>query len=113
MVLLFCFCASKRRHTRCALVTGVQTCSLPILPSAFTYRGSFQRIVGVRLKKGDAPGLAQAIAAVRTVLPFYEPIDGYVLFPAFKPARTSVVSGKTVSVRFDRGGCRFYNNKQL
>src|SRR3546814_491811 len=56
-----------------------------LVPSAFIYRGSFQRIVGVRLKKGDAPGLAQAIAAVRTVLPFYEPIDGYVLFPAFKP----------------------------
>src|SRR3546814_2483413 len=25
-----CFCASRRRHTRCALVTGVQTCALPI-----------------------------------------------------------------------------------
>src|SRR3546814_7634820 len=25
------FCSSKRRHTRCALVTGVQTCALPIL----------------------------------------------------------------------------------
>src|SRR3546814_14960566 len=28
---LFVFCSSKRRHTRCALVTGVQTCALPIL----------------------------------------------------------------------------------
>src|SRR3546814_162625 len=32
--LLFCFCffffSSRRRHTRCALVTGVQTCALPI-----------------------------------------------------------------------------------
>src|SRR3546814_1056768 len=26
---MFCF-ASRRRHTRCALVTGVQTCALPI-----------------------------------------------------------------------------------
>src|SRR3546814_6903043 len=25
------FIASRRRHTRCALVTGVQTCALPIL----------------------------------------------------------------------------------
>src|SRR3546814_10114417 len=24
------FCSSRRRHTRCALVTGVQTCALPI-----------------------------------------------------------------------------------
>src|SRR3546814_4992166 len=28
-MLLFCV-ASRRRHTRCALVTGVQTCALPI-----------------------------------------------------------------------------------
>src|SRR3546814_5566883 len=25
-----CFVASRRRHTMCALVTGVQTCALPI-----------------------------------------------------------------------------------
>src|SRR3546814_7709372 len=30
MVLLFFF-SSRRRHTSCALVTGVQTCALPIL----------------------------------------------------------------------------------
>src|SRR3546814_9656710 len=31
-VLVFCFFffSSRRRHTRCALVTGVQTCALPI-----------------------------------------------------------------------------------
>src|SRR3546814_18654404 len=28
---LYVFCSSRRRHTRCALVTGVQTCALPIL----------------------------------------------------------------------------------
>src|SRR3546814_10152288 len=27
------FFASRRRHTRCALVTGVQTCALPISPA--------------------------------------------------------------------------------
>src|SRR3546814_8676110 len=31
----FCF-SSRRRHTRCALVTGVQTCALPILSDAWT-----------------------------------------------------------------------------
>src|SRR3546814_7154045 len=29
MIVLFFF-SSRRRHTRCALVTGVQTCALPI-----------------------------------------------------------------------------------
>src|SRR3546814_10218054 len=28
------FCSSRRRHTRCALVTGVQTCALPIYDAA-------------------------------------------------------------------------------
>src|SRR3546814_4961838 len=40
-MLLFDYCysvfffSSRRRHTRCALVTGVQTCALPILPPHF------------------------------------------------------------------------------
>src|SRR3546814_1431319 len=29
----FFFVSSRRRHTRCALVTGVQTCALPIFQS--------------------------------------------------------------------------------
>src|SRR3546814_6544048 len=30
-LFVFFFFSSRRRHTRCALVTGVQTCALPIL----------------------------------------------------------------------------------
>src|SRR3546814_15587545 len=30
LVYVFFFFSSRRRHTRCALVTGVQTCALPI-----------------------------------------------------------------------------------
>src|SRR3546814_3070210 len=30
MFVSFFFFSSRRRHTRCALVTGVQTCALPI-----------------------------------------------------------------------------------
>src|SRR3546814_18892553 len=30
MAVSFFFFSSRRRHTRCALVTGVQTCALPI-----------------------------------------------------------------------------------
>src|SRR3546814_13145999 len=30
MCMYFFFFSSRRRHTRCALVTGVQTCALPI-----------------------------------------------------------------------------------
>src|SRR3546814_1999765 len=35
---MFFFFSSRRRHTRCALVTGVQTCALPILIEHATAR---------------------------------------------------------------------------
>src|SRR3546814_11574574 len=47
MCLMFFFFSSRRRHTRCALVTGVQTCALPICPkhkaSAVTALGATAR----------------------------------------------------------------------
>src|SRR3546814_5826606 len=39
---LIFFFSSRRRHTRCALVTGVQTCALPIWPEAFLIMGMGQ-----------------------------------------------------------------------
>src|SRR3546814_12253254 len=41
MCVSFFFFSSRRRHTRCALVTGVQTCALPISdgPSGVEDRG--------------------------------------------------------------------------
>src|SRR3546814_9414580 len=33
LFVFFFFFSSRRRHTRCALVTGVQTCALPISKS--------------------------------------------------------------------------------
>src|SRR3546814_10793978 len=38
-VLVFFFFSSRRRHTRCALVTGVQTCALPILACEWAQDG--------------------------------------------------------------------------
>src|SRR3546814_3515033 len=34
LVCIYFFFSSRRRHTTCALVTGVQTCALPIYESA-------------------------------------------------------------------------------
>src|SRR3546814_12481806 len=36
-VFVYFFFSSRRRHTRCALVTGVQTCALPILPKVLGF----------------------------------------------------------------------------
>src|SRR3546814_5187191 len=38
VVRLEVVCSSRRRHTRCALVTGVQTCALPIS----SFKGTFK-----------------------------------------------------------------------
>src|SRR3546814_5035124 len=61
MLLLF-FLSSRRRHTRCALVTGVQTCALPILPE---WGGAQQEYLALRRTGNDA--LARA-ARQRLVL---------------------------------------------
>src|SRR3546814_7225533 len=55
MRVLF-FCSSGRRQTRCALVTGVQTCALPIYqPGPLTILGNVY----------DQPGPKQAEAVLR------------------------------------------------
>src|SRR3546814_8325135 len=36
-IYCFFFFSSRRRHTRCALVTGVQTCALPISPWSWSW----------------------------------------------------------------------------
>src|SRR3546814_789961 len=40
--MVFFFFSSRRRHTRCALVTGVQTCALPIWRPALAMRRSIK-----------------------------------------------------------------------
>src|SRR3546814_3804866 len=40
MFITYFFFSSRRRHTRCALVTGVQTCALPILRDHFNLTGT-------------------------------------------------------------------------
>src|SRR3546814_1032057 len=45
-VLCMFFFSSRRRHTRCALVTGVQTCALPIYAAAVTIGERVDRELG-------------------------------------------------------------------
>src|SRR3546814_17946862 len=62
MFMYFFFFSSRRRHTRCALVTGVQTCALPILlaewqknvpeKDAFTV-AALSRVVEIRNASAD------------------------------------------------------------
>src|SRR3546814_10224536 len=63
--IVFCFIfffSSRRRHTRCALVTGVQTCALPISHASFRNRH-------------EAGGVVQTDYAGHTV-PLIDPSTG-------------------------------------
>src|SRR3546814_190731 len=57
--MVFFFFSSRRRHTRCALVTGVQTCALPISDTpantAFGANISDQSIYGVEFQASVSP----------------------------------------------------------
>src|SRR3546814_19131393 len=48
---MFFFFSSRRRHTRCALVTGVQTCALPI--SANRIIKAYAAANGIEIKGED------------------------------------------------------------
>src|SRR3546814_9795289 len=49
MVLLYFVFSSKIRHTRCALVTGVQTCALPISFTTDTFNALRDRFLDVQV----------------------------------------------------------------
>src|SRR3546814_8906438 len=53
--MVICFFASRRRHTRCALVTGVQTCALPISRQLTRTHGRVFPLT----REGIAQGLAR------------------------------------------------------
>src|SRR3546814_4117371 len=59
--IYFFFFSSRRRHTRCALVTGVQTCALPIwMPTMtqFTRRSLFA-VAALPVALSAAPAVAE------------------------------------------------------
>src|SRR3546814_8410771 len=57
-IVTFCFFfSSRRRHTRCALVTGVQTCALPI---SKIYREKVSAATAERLQLKRAIGALDA-----------------------------------------------------
>src|SRR3546814_12521580 len=122
--VFFCFFfSSRRRHTRCALVTGVQTCALPILlgtePSRmwktfaaevleFAQDAEIEFVVFLGAMLADVPHTrpiatfaSSEHAEARTAFGIERPSSG----------RKSVVTGKSVAVRVELGGGGIMNNK--
>src|SRR3546814_12635150 len=121
------FFASRRRHTRCAVVTGVQTCALPISATRDLTGKPFEaalkhfrethpvfkgirrvrvreplNVIPIRDKAGRAYKAYKGDANAR--------FDVWRL-PSGKD-RKSVVEGKSVSVRVERGGRRIIRKKK-
>src|SRR3546814_4051417 len=63
--LLLFFFSSRRRHTRCALVTGVQTCALPISISGFERVEGSDAFSPIVAKRSDVDILPSATARLK------------------------------------------------
>src|SRR3546814_13659353 len=141
------FFSSRRRHTRCALVTGVQTCALPIsgeaaqaAPATRSFSFAPARTAApapvaeevvepavqeepvaeapVQQDNDPAPGFSLGDAAepgtaaaaeeepmeLSQVAASYDETAGEPVLDAPEADRKSVVWGKRVAVRGDRGG---------
>src|SRR3546814_12937991 len=113
MVVSFFFFSSRRRHTRCALVTGVQTCALPIyrrspvrpvLPKTSKLRLSWRS--ALRELARDHRELVGDRAEGETGQERQAADDQDYGDQQADPDRKSVVEGKSVSVSVDLGGRR-------
>src|SRR3546814_4825350 len=79
-VLRICFFfSSRRRHTRCSLVTGVQTCALPILD---------RDLVVARNSHGRTPSFSLDCCAAASTWRANSALNGAPSFCTPCPART-------------------------
>src|SRR3546814_990340 len=96
------FFSSRRRHTSCALVTGVQTCALPISKQKVSVIGL--GYIGLPTAALIARGGAQVVGV---------DVSAHVVETVNSGRdRKSVVEGKSVSVRVDLGGRRIIKKKK-
>src|SRR3546814_710562 len=121
IIFLFFF-SSRRRHTRCALVTGVQTCALPISRASSAPRGRVPRRAPLRRRRCCLASLSRrgrrgCRPRRRSSAPGGCPRGlaggggGGRAAPARRRDWTSVVQGQRVSVRVEFGGRRDLKKK--
>src|SRR3546814_4500872 len=66
------FFTSRRRHTRCALVTGVQTCALPISPMSRAKSLKFRPYARLLTMLGDQLIKNERVALVELIKNAYD-----------------------------------------
>src|SRR3546814_10098843 len=86
--LLFFF-SSRRRHTRCALVTGVQTCALPIC------------LIKSKMKETGAPLAGEMSGHIFFKHQWYGFDDA--LYAAIRTIRAVSASGRSEELRVGKG----------
>src|SRR3546814_19219380 len=109
IVFVVClFFSSRRRHTRCALVTGVQTCALPIYSCCILIYVPVPRWLppcrACRIGQGRRQAYFRRIGRRQSDFPC-DALRRVIALDSSSD-RKSVVSGKSVSVRVDLGGGR-------
>src|SRR3546814_3251293 len=115
ILLYFFFFASRRRHTNCALLTGVQTCALPICHRRAACRKLHRLATGRGAEIGDtlAGDIAQhprrqggggVLHPPLALVKARQRFDGAAHLAT--AARTSVEAGQSVSVRVALEGSR-------
>src|SRR3546814_2208584 len=103
------FFSSRRRHTSCALVTGVQTCALPISDApTLRVRTRAHPPFPVRRCPGDGPGRCRSEYHGRNRSCQRNDREGL----CRTADRKSVVEGKSVSVSVDLGGRRIIKQQK-
>src|SRR3546814_16979252 len=106
--MLVFFFSSRRRHTRCALVTGVQKCALPISDQAEQLIAQGNETTGrAESVRSGTQTIGEVMSAVGQAVGGIEEDTSAIA----ERDRTSVVTGKSVSVRVDLGGGRHIINK--
>src|SRR3546814_6497924 len=104
------FFSSRRRHTRCALVTGVQTCALPI--SAYFYAPNDVKTKGVEpgraIRLGGMVVQGSLARAADGVTIHFDVTDGKATVPAIfngiAPDLFKEGSGVIAEGAFDQSG---------
>src|SRR3546814_11400675 len=103
---MFCF-SSRRRHTRGALVTGVQTCALPISAKPDTLEAKNRVFAGTINGYGAIEIAVTRLSADTTLAKGVKMVSE----AETKKERKSVVKGKCGTGRVDIGGRRIIKKK--
>src|SRR3546814_4626043 len=114
---VFFFFSSRRRHTRCALVTGVQTCALPILELGAEiygfdtqYNGKPASGFGVKLASGaNALDTVDAVKAEVQKIATGFPSDVKVAFPYETTTFDRLSVAQVIHTRDEAGVLVFIN----